>query len=120
MQRLTNMPMMLKKKENLGLLKLSNGLKRAAGKEQTELGAFLGKRECLEEKKIHVKWSFRLYYDLSTKHSPVSRFMNSHSLNSFKIWITEKYLSMSLGFINIGGLWFYYSTLVNICYSFCS
>ena len=55
MQRLTNMPMMLKKKENLGLLKLSNGLKRAAGKEQTELGAFLGKRECLKEKKIHVK-----------------------------------------------------------------
>ena len=49
------MPMILKKKENLELLKLSNGLKRAVEQKQTELGAVLGKRKCLEEKEKHVK-----------------------------------------------------------------
>ena len=54
------------KKENLELLKLANGLKRAADKKHTELGAVLEKRTCLEEKSKHVKWSSRLYSDLST------------------------------------------------------
>ena len=43
------------KKANLELLKLSNGLKRAAEKKQTELGAVLEKRKCFEEKKKHLK-----------------------------------------------------------------
>ena len=43
------------KKENLEMLKLSNGLKRAAEKGQTQLGAVLEKRKCLEEKKKHIK-----------------------------------------------------------------
>ena len=38
------------KKENLELLKLPNGLKRAE-KKDTELGAVLEKRKCLEKKK---------------------------------------------------------------------
>ena len=43
------------KKENLELLKLSNGLKKAAEKKQTELGAVLEKRKCLEKKEKQVK-----------------------------------------------------------------
>ena len=39
------------KKENLELLKLSNGLKRVAEKKQTELAAVLEKRKCLKKKK---------------------------------------------------------------------
>ena len=35
------------KKKNLELLKLSNGLKRAAEKKQTELGAVVEERKCL-------------------------------------------------------------------------
>ena len=43
------------KKENLELLKLSNGLKRSAEKKQAELGTVLEKRKCFEENKRHVK-----------------------------------------------------------------
>ena len=101
------------KKENLELLKLSNGLHRAAEKKQIELGAVLKERK-YEEKKKHVKWSFRLYYVLFTMIFVVGYSMclidllrnsktalsciqicESHSVNSFEIWITEKYLSMS-------------------------
>ena len=50
------------KKENLELLKLSNGLKRSAEKKQAELGAVLEKRKCFEENKRQVKWPFRIYH----------------------------------------------------------
>ena len=43
------------KKENLELVKLANGVKRAVKKKQTELGAVLEKKKCFEEKKKHVK-----------------------------------------------------------------
>ena len=42
------------KKENLELLKLSNGLKRAAEKKQNELVAALEKKKCLDEKKKQI------------------------------------------------------------------
>ena len=43
------------KKENLELVKLANGVKRAVKKKQAELGAVLEKKKCFEEKKKHVK-----------------------------------------------------------------
>ena len=46
------------KKENLELLKLSHGLKKAAEKKQTELGAVLEKRKCLEKKEKTCKVIF--------------------------------------------------------------
>ena len=41
-------------KENLEILKLSNGLKRAAKEKQAELGNVLAKKKCLEEKKKNI------------------------------------------------------------------
>ena len=41
-------------KENLEILKLSNGLKRAAKEEQAELDNVLAKKKCLEEKKKNI------------------------------------------------------------------
>ena len=41
-------------KENLEILKLSNGLKRAAKKKQAELDNVLAKKKCLEEKKKNI------------------------------------------------------------------
>ena len=43
-----------KKKDNLELIKLSNRLKRATEKKQTELGAVLENKKCLKRKKKHV------------------------------------------------------------------
>ena len=41
-------------KENLEILKLSNGLKRAAKEKQAELDNVLAKKKCLEEKKKNI------------------------------------------------------------------
>ena len=46
--------MLKKKKDNLELIKLSNRLKRATEKKQTELGAVLENKKCLKRKKKHV------------------------------------------------------------------
>ena len=41
-------------KENLEILKLPNGLKRAAKEKQAELDNVLAKKKCLEEKKKNI------------------------------------------------------------------
>ena len=105
--------------------------------EETELGAVLEKRKWLKEKK-REKWFFSLYYDLSTiifvigyrlclisfsRNSKtalsciqVYEFPLSKLIRNMNHW---NYLPISLGFThNSGGFWFYYSTLVNMCYFF--
>ena len=68
-------------KENLEILKFSNGLKRAAKEKQAKLDSALAKKKCLEEKKKNIVYIYIHMFHCNVSIFPCNIVVNIYNFS---------------------------------------